>query len=162
MLCSLLIGVGYDAYVVFGVAPRAITSCNEALLENPHPTEIVERGDYDVDIEEEVKVNKYTIKPKHVKLSMFDQQVEEEKYQKKLRKHRMETVIDDYEPNKMGLDLYRNRRKHAWVLVKKGKRGIEEDFFIEPSTGRKYKLDNSEYISIDAVFNNQNYWINIE
>jgi hypothetical protein len=34
----------------------------------------------------------------------------------------METVIDDYEPNKMGLDLYRHKRKHAWVLVKAGKR----------------------------------------
>ena len=34
----------------------------------------------------------------------------------------METVIDDYEPNKMGLDKYRKKRKHAWVLVKKGKR----------------------------------------
>ena len=52
----------------------------------------------------------------------------------------METFIDDYEPNKMGLDLYRNRRKHAWVLVKKGKRSVEEDFFLEPSTGRKYSI----------------------
>ncbi len=40
VLCSLLIGVGYDAYVCFGIAPRAITSCNEALLENPESTEI--------------------------------------------------------------------------------------------------------------------------
>ena len=53
----------------------------------------------------------------------------------------MESVIDDYEPNKMGLDLYRNRRKHAWVMIKKGKRGIEKDFFIEPSTGRQYDID---------------------
>ena len=74
----------------------------------------------------------------------------------------METVIDDYEPNKMGLDLYRNLRKHAWVLVKKGKRSITEDFFLEPSTGRKYKTDESEYLKIDSVFNNQNYWINID
>lgn len=75
----------------------------------------------------------------------------------------METVIDDYEPNKMGLDKYRNKRKHAWILIKgSGKREIEKDFFIEPSTGRRYELDQSEYISIDSVFNNQNYWINIK
>ena len=91
---------------------------------------------------------------KIVKISGFDENVEVEKEQKKLRKHRMETVIDDYEPNKMGLDLFKNKRKHAWVLVKKGKRGVPEDFFLEPSTGRKYSLDDSEYISIDSVFNN--------
>ena len=74
----------------------------------------------------------------------------------------METVIDDYEPNKMGLDLYRNRRKHAWVLVKKGKRSITEDFFLEPSTGRKYDTKESKYLKIDSVFNNKNLWIHTE
>jgi hypothetical protein len=52
----------------------------------------------------------------------------------------METVIDDYEPNKMGLDEHRCRRKHAWVLVKAGKRGVESHYFIEPSTGRFYDV----------------------
>lgn len=66
----------------------------------------------------------------------------------------METVIDDYEPNKMGLDLFRNKRKHAWILIKAGKRKVKDHFFIEPSTGRPYALDKSEYLSIDAVFNN--------
>ena len=37
----------------------------------------------------------------------------------------VETVIDDYEPNKMQLDKYRGQRKHAWVLVKKGKRNVK-------------------------------------
>ena len=105
-------------------------------------------------MDEEEKINDYQIVEKPMKISEFDKQLSEEKEQKKLRKHRMETVIDDYEPNKMGLDLYRNRRKHAWVLVKKGKRSVEEDFFLEPSTGRKYKTDESEYLKIDSVFNN--------
>ena len=33
LLCSLLIGVGYDAYCVFGKAPKEITTKNEALME---------------------------------------------------------------------------------------------------------------------------------
>lgn len=33
LLCSLLIGVGYDAYCVYGIAPKEITSKNEALME---------------------------------------------------------------------------------------------------------------------------------
>lgn len=33
MLTSLLIGVGYDAYCIYGKAPREITTKNESLLE---------------------------------------------------------------------------------------------------------------------------------
>lgn len=33
LLVSLLIGVGYDAYCVYGIAPKEITSKNEALME---------------------------------------------------------------------------------------------------------------------------------
>jgi hypothetical protein len=72
------LGVGYDAYVVFGVAPRAITSCNEALLENPHSTEIAEPKDDEIEVEEEEKVNNYKIMEKDVKISEFDRKVKEE------------------------------------------------------------------------------------
>lgn len=33
LLTSLLIGVGYDAYCIYGKAPREITTKNESLLE---------------------------------------------------------------------------------------------------------------------------------
>jgi hypothetical protein len=33
LLSSLLIGVGYDAYCVYGIAPKEITTKNEALME---------------------------------------------------------------------------------------------------------------------------------
>ncbi len=35
MLCSLLIGGGYDAYVVYGTAPRSITAKDESLMDCP-------------------------------------------------------------------------------------------------------------------------------
>ncbi len=35
VLASLLIGVGYDAYCVYGLAPREVTSKNEGEMENP-------------------------------------------------------------------------------------------------------------------------------
>jgi hypothetical protein len=35
VLASLLIGVGYDAYVVYGIAPREITTKNESFMEIP-------------------------------------------------------------------------------------------------------------------------------
>ena len=102
VLCSLLIGVGYDAYVCFGKAPRSLTSCNESLLENPVNKTIKERKDDEIEEKEEVKENIYQIKEEKIKVSEFDLEICEEKEQKKLRKFRMETVIDDYEPNKMG------------------------------------------------------------
>jgi len=35
VLCSLLLGTGYDAYVVYGTAPKQITTRDESLMECP-------------------------------------------------------------------------------------------------------------------------------
>jgi hypothetical protein len=40
VLCSLLIGAGYDAYVVYGTAPKTITTKNESRMECPFETEL--------------------------------------------------------------------------------------------------------------------------
>ena len=39
---------------------------------------------------------------------------------------------------------------------------MSETIFIEPTTGRKYALDNSPYHSIQAIFNHKNFWINLD
>lgn len=39
---------------------------------------------------------------------------------------------------------------------------MTESFFVEPSTGRRYGLDQAPYYSIDAIFNNKNFWINLD
>lgn len=46
-LCSLLIGVGYDAYVCYGTAPKEITTKNESLMDCPFPL------DYDDNMSDE-------------------------------------------------------------------------------------------------------------
>jgi len=35
VLCSLLIGAGYDAYIVYGTAPRSITARDQSLMDCP-------------------------------------------------------------------------------------------------------------------------------
>lgn len=35
VLCSILLGTGYDAYVCVGRAPREVTTKNESLMINP-------------------------------------------------------------------------------------------------------------------------------
>ena len=80
--------------------------------------------------------------------------------EERMAKLKAETIDDDekdYEPS----DKYGKTRIHAWVLVDKPDRGINESIFIEPTTGRTYKLDNAPYYTIQAIFNHKNFWINL-
>ena len=77
-----------------------------------------------------------------------------------MRKIAME--VNDDEPDELGEDEYIGQRLHAWVMVKKGKRGVQTTVFIEPSTGRIFSIDNCQYISVDCVFNHENFWINLK
>ena len=46
-LCSLLIGAGYDAFVVYGTAPKQITTKDESLMDCPFSLEIKEDEEND-------------------------------------------------------------------------------------------------------------------
>ena len=50
LLTSLLIGVGYDAYCVYGIAPKEITTKNEALMECPFLDELRENTSQKVQV----------------------------------------------------------------------------------------------------------------
>lgn len=76
-------------------------------------------------------------------------------------RRRLAATIDDDEPDEIQPDQFAGSRVHAWVLLKKGKRGEKENVFLEPSTGRSYKLAESPYLSVDSVFNHQNFFINM-
>jgi hypothetical protein len=71
-------------------------------------------------------------------------------------------TIDDDEPDFEPEDEYGRSRIHAWVLILAGEREMKESMFIEPTTGRKYALDNSPYFSVEAVFNHLNFWVNLD
>ena len=46
--------------------------------------------------------------------------------------------------------------------MQKGRRDLPDTFFIEPTTGRRYELSNAPYFSIECIFNNKNFWINLD
>lgn len=46
--------------------------------------------------------------------------------------------------------------------MQKGPRELADSFFIEPSTGRRYNIDEAPYYTIEAIFNHKNYWINMD
>ena len=107
----------------------------------------------------------------------------EEIKQEKIKKEMETDNINDDEPDDLGVDIYAGNRIHCWVLLKKGKeiiyfqcknlqfnnkkkikgkRDVKETVFIEPSTGRIYPLEFNPYECVDAVFNHENFWINLD
>ena len=53
-LCSLLVGVGYDAYVVYGTAPKEITTKDESLMECPFSLDFEDNmSDEDPEVDED-------------------------------------------------------------------------------------------------------------
>ena len=164
VLVSLLIGVGYNAYVVYGKAPRFITSKDETRLAPPDMPDDIKI--IDPDLEDKEDLVEPTIKDKPVIYSHFDKEEEEEKKEKERQEFIKNTVIDDDMAEFERNDPFKHRRIHAWVLIKfntKGEGGEkkQELYFIEPSTGRIYDVKTSPYEQVDAMFNNYNFYINL-
>ena len=164
VLVSLLIGAGYNAYVVYGKAPRFITSKDETRLAPPEMPDDIKIIDPELeDKEDEVEP---TIKDKQVIFSHFDKEEKEEKKEKEKQDRIRETVIDDDMAEFERNDPFKHRRIHCWVLIKfntkvEGGERKKELFFIEPSTGRIYDVKTSPYEQVDAMFNNYNFYINL-
>jgi len=164
VLVSLLIGAGYNAYVVYGKAPRFITSKDETRLAPPEMIDDIKI--IDPDLEDKEDLVEPTIKDKPVIYSHFDKEEEEEKKEKERQEFIKNTVIDDDMAEFERNDPFKHRRIHAWVLIKfntKGEGGEkkQELYFIEPSTGRIYDVKTSPYEQVDAMFNNYNFYINL-
>ena len=92
VLSSLLIGAGYDAYVVYGTAPKEITTKDESLMECPMPldfADLIELEDHRFDEDEEMMIEKidkdadpvdqYSVEVKPPHKSVWDDEVEENK-----------------------------------------------------------------------------------
>jgi len=174
-LCSLLIGCGYDAYVVYGTAPREITTKDEALMECPFPIEMPDNDDQEdpeIDKDEEhmtskkpstvVPIEDFQVKKKIPHHSEYDDEMKRAKDESEALAAYKAVTIDDDQPDLEREDEIGNDRLHCWVLLQKGNREIQETFFIEPTTGRKYSIQEAPYYSVEALFNNKNFWINLD
>ncbi|CAF1062156.1 unnamed protein product [Adineta ricciae] len=161
LLCSLLIGAGYDAYVVSGYATREVCYMDTTRLPNPYMKKKEEKRP------EKVKppYKKYTVKPPKDLTSKYDaymhqrklNEIQAEKDRKQEEENRRIAEIEKPLPD----PLY-GIRVHAWVLVLSGKREVPEAFFIEPTTGYGKATNDVEYLGIESVWNHQNYWVNVQ
>lgn len=178
LLCSLLLGNGYDAYVVYGYAPKYITLHDQTKTHCPLISKITDKtpsrsganhgnssgvtsGSSNQDEEPETLTsdNVYVPPNNEVKESVYLQQQREKK-----RLEGIDSFVlwcsdtdDSPNPNDGGDNM---RRCHAWVLVRAGMMDVQEHTFLEPSTGRAYPTTNSPYIAIEGLWNKSNYWVN--
>jgi len=59
------------------------------------------------------------------------------------------------------------KRVHCWVLIMPSDANDEsitadDPYFIEPSTSELIDVSNCNYIGIEAIWNDKNYWVNLQ
>lgn len=59
-------------------------------------------------------------------------------------------------------DPLRGLRVHCWVLVLSGCQDVQENVFIDPLTGIGYPTNSDNFLGIESVWNNLNYFVNMQ
>ncbi|KAM6380930.1 dynein regulatory complex subunit 7 isoform 2-T2 [Pluvialis apricaria] len=159
LLCSMLIGAGYDAYCVHGYATREMCTLDETLELCP-----LLRKPQEVPKERMKKSNKYRVKPLPDLQSKFELQQEakkaaESEAAQKNKEGEEEKVTEVEKPER---DPLYGLRVHAWVLVLSGKKEVPETFFINPFTGNSHSTMDEHFLGIESVWNHRNYWVNMQ
>uniref|UniRef100_A0A3B4XAS7 Dynein regulatory complex subunit 7 n=1 Tax=Seriola lalandi dorsalis TaxID=1841481 RepID=A0A3B4XAS7_SERLL len=153
MLCSLLLGADYDAYCVSGYAVKDMCLLDQSLQDCP-------LLDTKVKVKQESQHNKYTVKPVRELKSHFLTQQEKKKQEAEaalLQKQKLQE-----ESEQRTADPLRGLRVHCWVLVLSGSRSVQKNFFIDPLTGISYSTDHENFLGIESVWNNLNYYVNMQ
>lgn len=158
VLCSILIGAGYDAYCVHGRAPKEITTRDQTRTRCPLEVMESEMPDTtELPVQQDDKEFEIPVKPPII--SEFVKSQDEKQRLEEAKKKLIENTIDDDSPEILSPDPWKGRRLHCWVLVMEGGRGVTESFFIEPTTGKSFPLTKSIYENVEFVWNDQNFWI---
>jgi len=166
LLTSYLIGAGYDAYVVSGYAPKWV--CLRDQSRTDCPILIKEEAEKKAAASEAAGAEgksddseaRYKVKDRGIPQSKFLKS-QAAKAKTDAARRAAEDEIDDEEEEEED-DPLEGERVHAWVLVRAGKRDNPEHFFIEPSTGRCYPVDQSPFLGVESLWNNKNYWANMQ
>ncbi|XP_043255120.1 dynein regulatory complex subunit 7-like [Colletes gigas] len=170
-LTSLLLGQGYNAFVVSGYASREqtlrdLTKTSCPYIRQPKPPPL--------SLKKQTKISKYKLKPPVEYKSKFLAELEQEtekKFQEKLQRQEREQQRLIKELEQPPLDKYWGYRIHAWVAILPELGGLRDQeiswpLFIEPSTGVSYKPSTGNadelYLGVESIWNDQNYWVNMQ
>ncbi|KAM4618733.1 dynein regulatory complex subunit 7 isoform 2-T2 [Polymixia lowei] len=161
LLCSLLLGDGYNAYCVSGYAVKEMCLRDQNRQECPL---LVAEVKHTVE-EQEPQVKKYSVKPPRELKTSFERRQEE----KRQEEARAVLLITQQEAQRLQEESERpppdpllGLRVHCWVLVLSGKREVAENFFIDPLTGKSYSTTDDNFLGIESIWNQHNYWVNMQ
>ncbi|XP_076284275.1 dynein regulatory complex subunit 7 isoform X2 [Lasioglossum baleicum] len=172
-LTSLLLGQGYNAFVVSGYASREQTMCDLTRTAYPYTRQPETQPARSVS-KIEVEITKYQLKPPVEYTSEFLGELKEEeqkRLQEKLRQQEEEQQRLIEELEQPPPDKYYGHRIHAWVAILPELGGLRDQefsgpIFIEPSTGVPYNptYNNTDglYLGVESIWNDQNYWVNLQ
>jgi hypothetical protein len=167
LLCSILLGSGYNAFVVVGYAEKQVCD-NDQTNTNWQDSLPDERCSDDEAEVRAVPATEYTqyLRKRPVLVSQYDKELKER--EKKQREDDMRIVVEDAGP---GADEAAGAAAadkinyvHAWVLLMPGRRNITQPIFVEPSTGQTIPVKDADalYVGVESVFNHHNYFVNLK
>ncbi|XP_012275653.1 dynein regulatory complex subunit 7 isoform X2 [Orussus abietinus] len=170
-LVSLLLGEGYNAYVVSGYASREQVRCDMTKRTCPY----LPKRKPSPPSAKPKDTSKYRLKPPPDLRSQFLLEMEAREHRRKeeeLHRQEEERRRNIQELEKPPPDSYWGRRIHAWVVVLPDRGGsrehqeVSEPFFIEPASGQSYFPKEHEtgllYLGVESIWNDQNYWVNMQ
>lgn len=160
-MTSLLIGAGYDAYVVAGYATREVCNMDQSRTICPFLIKTEEKTE-----EKTKKENgKYAVKPPRDMNSKYLQAMEakeKKRMQDEEEKKRIQCEKEIAELERPPEDPLYGMRIHSWVVVLSGKREVPDTFFIESLTGCAVATTDESYLGIESIWNHKNYWANMQ
>ncbi|XP_011352287.1 dynein regulatory complex subunit 7 [Ooceraea biroi] len=171
LLVSLLLGQGYNAFVVSGYASREQVFCDMTRRTCPYLPEEEQALPPPADVR---KISKYQLKAPPDFKSQFLLELEnreKERVEAELQREKEERQRMIAESERPQPDEYFGHRIHAWVVILPEENGLRseeiiEPIFIEPSSGVSYNpLDdetNSLYLGVESIWNDRNYWVNMQ
>jgi hypothetical protein len=161
LLASLLIGMGYDAYCISGYASRAQTYADLSATSYPEMAKYSERS---IDVDPSgVPTQRVRSKIPNQKtyddlyVSQYDQRMSKRGLatdQSQLDKVSTQALVDK--------DNLQGFRVHSWVLCLPNRIFTGAPVFIESSTGQLFATNDANYHGVESVWNNTNYWINMQ
>ncbi|XP_073835031.1 coiled-coil domain-containing protein lost boys [Musca autumnalis] len=173
LLCSMLIGAGFNAYVVSGIARTEVVENDQRMV--PFPGDIYNFEGDELKQDKPFNENQFSLGGMPDLESHLEKNIAEIVKQNENEKQRQEALKREQEELKQrDADRFRYRKPHAWVVIFRSstKNDIREKYdednpmediqveFIEPSTGFFLSGSCMDYAVADSVWNHNQYYVN--
>lgn len=177
LLCSLLIGNNYDAYVCYGYATREVANNDQRRVDFPFLPTSTAMSSQTIDSSNRRSEhrNKYSLKDPIDLQSEFERQVEQRKaneLSKEKERKLQEEAQRLQELERLDDDPEQGNRLHAWIVILYRGQKVCKKFvtdqnrndeirahFIEPTTGLHFDATDERYLAIESIWNNENYLV---